>query len=262
MAQTKTLTLIVLIAAFSNAFGAERVDTLQDAIHQNTRLANPLTPVGVPRSWSWFRGKSGTSTAKPAPNGFSALTGWGVVYPASRKSVTNPNTLVVLSGFATFIHLLSGGWIEVQNQSNDPIDGAHFVSDFAGNAMIPWVKIALSDGAVMFDVPPRGYNDHFWPSMRGTFVPGTVDGVFVTARIKMNDPTNPFVAALGADWWRDADAPYENGFANNPGIGQSNFVQLTADWQTLYFYSVSTEQFETDPPSGIGGFSFRPNNSP
>jgi hypothetical protein len=142
----------------------------------------------------------------------------------------------------------------VQNQSTDPIAGAHFRADFSGNSSA-WHETTLSDGSVSVDAPQSGYNDHFWPGARGTYAPGTVDGVFVEASMKTNDPNENLVANLGADWWRDPSAPYVDGFSNNPGVGMSDWVKLTTEWKTLYFTSLSPEKLQADPPPGLETFS-------
>jgi hypothetical protein len=219
---------------------------LEQAREQNTRQKNRATPAGVPRGWSWYNGKSGLHGAARPPSGFSAVTGWGIVYPEAGRPPSSVDVGVLVREFVTFLHLASGDWMEVQSQAKDVIDGAHFVADYSGNRNIPWTPRPSADGSIVFDAPRIGYNDHFWPKTRGTFGAEPVDGVFVSARVKTDAAGAPLVAALGADWWRSVTAAYENGFANNPGIGQSNFVKLATRWQTLYFYSLSTEQFEAD----------------
>jgi hypothetical protein len=224
----------------------DRQAALEQATEQNTRQKNQLVPAGVPRGWSWYNGKSGLHEAARAPLGFSAVTGWGIVYPEAGHPTSSPDTGVFVRDFVTFLHLTSGGWMEVQSQVKDLIDGAHFVADFSRNRNVPWTSRSSPDGSVVFDAPSIGHNDHFWPKRRGTFASEPVDGVFVSAGVKTDAPGATLVAALGADWWRSATAQYENGFTNNPGIGQSNFVRLTTRWQTLYFYSLNTEQFEAE----------------
>ncbi len=101
------------------------------------------------------------------------------------------------------------------------------------------------------NAPPMGYNDHFWPTVRGTFTPGTVDGVFVEASMRSSDPAANFVAQIGADWWRSATAQYQTGFSNNPVVGGNNFAKLTTQWQTLYYFSGSEQQLRADPPPDL-----------
>jgi hypothetical protein len=224
---------------------------LTDAIYQNTAGNSQGYPLGVPTSWSWYSGTD-TVTGNTPPSNFSAVTGWGQVYPqAGAPTDSNPSASVQIANFQTYVHLTTGAWVLVQNQSTDPISGAHFLANFSGNSTVAWNETTLSDGSVSVDAPQSGYNDHFWPGARGTYAPGTVDGVFVEASMKTNDPNENLVANLGADWWLNSSASYVNGFSNNPGAGMSDWVKLTTQWQSLYFTSLSPQQLQADPPPGL-----------
>jgi hypothetical protein len=230
------------------AKGDLRVSTsaLNEAIYQIT----PGNSEGYPAGLSWDTGIYGTRTLTPAPSGFSALTGWGVIYPEAGAPVS-PNAAsdtVQIANFTTYVHLTNGTWVKVQDSAQTGIGGAHYVADFSGNASVPWSEQTLSDGSVSVDAPQTGYNDHFWPTLRGTFTPGTVDGVFVEADIKTNDPSANLVAQIGADWWLNSTATFVSGFANNPVVGGGDFVKLTTQWQTLYYTSLSPQQLQADPP--------------
>ncbi len=224
---------------------------LTDAIYQNTAGNSQGYPLGVPTSWSWYSGTD-TVTGNTPPSNFSAVTGWGQVYPqAGAPADSNPSASVQIANFQTYVHLTSGAWVLVQDQSTDPISGAHFLADFSGNSTVAWNETTLSDGSVSVDAPQNGYNDHLWPGARGTYAPGTVDGVFVEASMKTDDPNKNLVANLGADWWLNSSASYVNGFSNNPGAGMSDWVKLTTQWQSLYFTSLSPQQLQADPPPGL-----------
>ena len=175
------------------------MSTLTDAIYQNTVGNSQGFPLGVPTSWNWYQGWNPDGQLAP-PSNFTAVTGWGQVYPqAGAPADSNSNASVQIANFQTYVHLTSGAWVEVQNQSTDSIAGAHFLADFSGNSSVAWNETTLSDGSVSVDAPQNGYNDHFWPGARGTYAPGTVDGVFVEASMKTNDPNANLVAELGAD---------------------------------------------------------------
>jgi hypothetical protein len=222
---------------------------LSEAVYQNT----PGNSEGYPEGLSWDKGFYGTSRLKPAPAGFSAVTGWGVVYREAGAPVS-PNAAsdtVQIANFKTYVYLTNGTWVKVQDQAQGGVGGAHYVADFSGNANIPWREQTLSDGSVSVDAPPTGCNDHFWPTVRGTFTPGTVDGVFVEADMKTNDPSANLVAQIGADWWLNYSAQFVTGFANNPVVGGNNFVKLTTQWQTIYYSSLSPQQLQADPPPGL-----------
>jgi len=221
---------------------------LSEAINQNTRGHSQ----GYPKGLSWDTGVYGTTTLTPAPSGFSAVTGWGVVYPEAGAPVSpNAASAVQIANFKTSVHLTNGTWVEVQNQGQVGITAFHYVADFSNDQHIPLGEQTLSDGSVSLDAPPAGYNDHFWPTVRGTFTPGTVDGVFVEADMKTSDANANLVAQIGADWWRNSTASYANGFANNPVVGGNNFIKLTTQWQTLYYTSLSPQQLQADPPPGL-----------
>jgi len=227
---------------------------LTDAIYQNTVGNSQGFPVGVPTYYSWYGG-SDTVPGNTPPSNFSSVTGWGQIYPEVGAPVdTNPNLSVQIANFQTYVHLTSGGWVLVQSEATNSIGGAHYLADFSGNSSVPWNETVLPDGSVSVDAPQSGYNDHFWPGARGSYAPGTVDGVFVEAQMKTNDPNANLIANLGADWWASTTAPfvYQNGvFVNNPGAGASDWVKLTTSYQNLYFTSLSAAQLQADPPPGL-----------
>nr|WP_249147665.1 hypothetical protein [Bradyrhizobium sp. AUGA SZCCT0177] len=224
---------------------------MTDTIYQNTRGNSEAYPEGVPTSYNWYSGKVGGESSAPA--GFSAITGWGQIYPeAGASTAANASAHVQIADFETWVHLTTGGWVKVQDQATDSIGGAQYLVDFSGGSNIPWTQTRLPDGSVSVNAPAAGYNDHFWPGgQRGTYTPGTVDGVYVQALMKTDNPNANLVANIGADWWRDTTAPYvyQNGvFVNNPGVGMNNWVELTTEWKPLYFTSLSPTRLQTDPP--------------
>lgn len=224
------------------------VPPMLDAITQNTPGYSQAYPAGVPASYSWCNGVQKGSVAPPAE--FSAVTGWGQIYQqAGAPASSNPNATVHIANARTYVHLKAvGQWVLVQNQATDRITGAHFVADFSGNRSIPMTVTVSADGSADVGLPPAGYNAHFWVPTRGTYDPGTVDGVYVQMDMRVDDPEAKLVANVGADWWRDSTAEYVNGFKNNPGAGMSNWVALSTRWSTFYFYSVSTARLEVEPP--------------
>jgi hypothetical protein len=228
--------------------------SVSDAIRQNTLGLSEGFPAGVPRSYNWYKGWNPDGMKMP-PADFAAVTGWGAVYRrVGAPADSNSNTTVEVANAKTYVHIhATGKWVLVQDQATYPIKGGHFVTDFAGNAAIPMKVSAGSNGSAVLDAPPSGYNDHFWPSARGTYAPGTVDVVYVQMDMRVTDPNSNLVASVGADWWRDANAPYVQDHSNNPGAGSSNWEKLSTQWRTLGFYSVTTTQFQADPPPPLLG---------
>src|SRR5262249_49978726 len=139
---------------------------------------------------SWDIDTSSTKTTA-APSGWSGVTGWAQVYQEAGASVSpnNASDTVQVADFTTYVHLTNGTWVEVQNQGQDGIAGGHYIADYSTDAHSALTQQTLSDGSVSMDAPPSGYNDHFFPGLRGTFAAGTVDGVFVEANMKTNDPS-------------------------------------------------------------------------
>src|SRR5258708_5902046 len=201
--------------------------SIYDLIRQNTIGQSEGFPVGVPKSYSWYQGWNvGGQSAPPAD--FTPVEGWGQVYPKGGAAVTNsnPNAIVEVANAKTYVHIKqTGQWVLVQNQSKLQMTGGHFVPDFAGNVAIPMKVIPLAGGHTAFAVPPPGYNNHFWYGSRGTYAAGTVDAVYVQMDMRVSDSDLKLVAMVGADWWRDASAPYLDDHSNNPGIGGHQLVE-------------------------------------
>ncbi|WMT72951.1 hypothetical protein [Bradyrhizobium sp. Ash2021] len=221
---------------------------LSEAIRQNT----PGNSQGFPLGLSWDRDTSSTPTTPP-PSGWSALSAWAQVYQQAGAAVSpnNANDTVQVQDFTTYVHLTNGTWVKVQDQAQVGISGGHYVADFSTDAHTALTMQKLSDGSVSMDAPPSGYNDHFWPTARGTFTPGTVDGVFIEAQMKTNDPNANLVAQIGADWWRSSTAQYAGLNVNNTAAGLNNWIKLTTEWKTLYYTSLSRQQLEANPPTDL-----------
>jgi hypothetical protein len=171
-----------------------------DAILQNTPGQSQGYAVGVPKTFAWCRGVYKPSDGSVPPPIFTAVTGWGQVYPkAGAPRYSSPDGTVTIANAKTYVHLsTTREWILVQNQATDEIAGGHFAADFARNAGIEMKARTQPDGSVVVSVPPTGYNDHFWITKRGTYTAGSVDGVYVQMDMKTNDPNLlPTLAPIG-----------------------------------------------------------------
>lgn len=229
--------------------------SVSDIIKQNTIGYSEGSPVGVPPSYDWYSGLYKPAGYAAPPAGFTSVTGWGQVYQmAGAPAYSNPNATVDVANAKTYVHIrATGEWVLVQNQADNQLDGAHFVTDFSGNSAIAMAIGAQPGGGAALGTPPAGYNDHFWPSARGVYAAGAVDAVYVQMDMRVSDPNLQLIANVGADWWRTDSVGYVAGMTNNPGAGMSNWVELSTQWTTLGFYSSTTAQFQADLPPPLEG---------
>lgn len=221
-----------------------------DSITQNTPGYSEGYAAGVPKRFAWCSGSYKPADYNAPPSDFTAVTGWGAIYPrAGAPEHWNPDATVEIANAKTYVrHKATREWVLIQDQPRLQIIGAHFVADFSSKEAVRMRSELQLHGSVAVGVPAFGYNNHFWFSERGTFPAGTIDGVYVQMDMRTNDPGISLVANVGADWWRDASADFLRNFSNNPGAGMSNWVELSTEWSTLRFYSLSTPQFQESPP--------------
>jgi hypothetical protein len=225
--------------------------SLSEVIAQNTVGGSDGKPAGIPAGWGFYNGTQGPG-AQP-PSGFTAVTGWAHVYQeAGAPAYSNPSASIEVANSKTYIHLkATGEWVLVQNQATNSMTGGQFVTDFSGPNRDMRIS-AGSSGSTAFGAPAAGYMDHVWPTARGTFAAGSVDAVYVQMDMRVTDPNLNLLAQLGADWWRDASAPFYSDFRNNPGVGTNNWVELSPEWKTMGYYSSTTAQFQANPPPLLG----------
>ncbi len=224
--------------------------SIPDAIAQNTPGYSEGYPAGVPKTYAWCNGSYKPPDNSVPPPDFTAITGWGRVYPKfGAPAYSNSAAKIMVANAKTYVRLgITKEWVLVQDQAADQIVGAQFVADFSGNSGIEMGVNAQSDGSIVMDSPPSGYNDLFWIAKRGAYAAGSVDGAYVQMEMRTSDPNMKLVANVGVDWWRDPESDYVQGFANNRGAGTSNWVELSTQWRTISFYSGTTAQFRSDPP--------------
>jgi hypothetical protein len=218
-------------------------------VSQNSGYDTGIYPYGVPTHFSWYAGGSAATGESAPPSEFSSLTGWGQIYP--QVGASNVAAGIYLKDYRVYVHSKSGGWQLVQDQDANSVGGEHYVADFSNNSSSPMSLVVQSDGSVRMDSPACGHNDHFWIDPRGSYAPGTVDGVFSMAQLRTDSADGNLVANFGGDWWRDTSAPflYQNEvFVNNPGIGVSSWVRLTTTYQYFFFTTFTGPQLEAEPP--------------
>lgn len=222
------------------------VSLASSVIAQNSVGYSQAYPAGAPKTSSWCNGASKPENGEP-PADFTAVTGMASVFPKFGANTANKDGKILVANGKTYVRLRSTKeWILVQDQTENEIVGAHFDAMVPKNLAVPMKIEVQTDGGTLVDGPPPGRNDLMWLVRRGGFAAGAVDSVYVQIDMKTTDPEMKVVANVGADWWRSPDSPHTG--ANNRGAGNSNWVELSADWSTLYFFSGSTAQFAADPP--------------
>ncbi|MCS3501742.1 hypothetical protein M2189_008747 [Bradyrhizobium japonicum] len=230
--------------------------SVSELIKQNTPGNSEGFPAGVPPSYNWYQGWNDGGLWSP-PADFTAVEGWGQVYSkVGEPPYSNPDATVEVANAKTYVRIKQAGeWTLVQDQARTQLTGGHFVPDFVGNVAIPMKATPLAGATVAFDAPPAGYNNHFWYKARGTYPAGVVDAVYVQMEMRVTDPNLRLVAMVGADWWRDARAPYLDDHSNNPGVGGSNWIELSTQWKTIGFYSMSADGFFASPAPPLRGLA-------
>jgi hypothetical protein len=234
-------------SANEGASGAKATRLPMNAIEQNTPGYSEAFPAGAPKTSSWCNGTSKPDDGAP-PSDFTAVTGLAAVFPefGTTQPANQLGKILVANG-KTYVRLrATKEWVLVQDQSENEIAGGHFDAIAPKNLAVEMKIEVQAGGGTVVDGPPPGRNDLMWMVRRGSFAAGSVDAVYVQMDMKTLDPNMKVVANIGADWWRAPDSPHSG--LNNRGAGNSNWVELSGDWSTLYFFSGSTSQFSADPP--------------
>ena len=132
--------------------------SINDIIAQNTAGKSEGLPVGVPSSWGWYQGVYKPAGNSAPPPSFTSVTGWGVVYQESGEpAYSSASAKVEVANAKTYVHLKTGEWVLVEDQSKTQMTGAHFYNDYAnGNAAIAMGSSNLAGGGVSFSAPPSG----------------------------------------------------------------------------------------------------------
>ncbi|MBR0953611.1 hypothetical protein [Bradyrhizobium canariense] len=218
-------------------------------VSQNSGYDTGLYPDGVQIYFSWYPGGPAATGKTAPPADFSSLTGWGQIYP--QVGASNSAASIYLKDYRVYVHLTDGGWQLLQDQAANSVGGGHYAATFANNSSSAMSLVVQSDGSVKMNSPASGYNDHFWIEPRGSYAPGTVNGVFSIAQLRTDGASANLIANFGGDWWRNGSAPYlyRNGvFVNNPGIGMGAWVKLTTSYQYFFFTTMTKPQLQADPP--------------
>ncbi|MBS1991536.1 MAG: hypothetical protein JSS83_13520 [Cyanobacteria bacterium SZAS LIN-3] len=164
----------------------------------------------------------------------------GFVGPTAGATVDR-SAQVEFKDMKSYVHLKTGGWLQIEDQSKSEIIGGNWKDDMKGESKNMTVRNAPNDATM--DAPPAGYIDHFWlHDGGGTIDPSKVDGFFSTAEARASVPNSGLSASLGVDWFK-TDGTSDGRF----GTGKA----LTDQWQPLYHSTLDRQTLANDPPPGI-----------
>ena len=244
--------ILILAAGAQMAFA--QVLSLDDAVAQNSGIDSGLRGYGVPPSYDWSDNGWPARGMSPAPSGFTAITGWGHVYP--QAGMPNVPCKVYVKGLQTYVHKISGGWSRVQEQMTHPSALGQFSADVRTGSSA--TNTRLADGTEIMNSPANGFMIHWWPSPRGMYPAGTVNGAFTLFMLKTDTANCHLVASAGIDYWRDANAPFLADFSNHPGAAVSSWVKLSTTYKYFYATNFTHAQLLADPPPPLIGSRARP----
>lgn len=235
---------------------------LDDTLFQNRQVDTGNYPYGVPSNYSWYAsGGNGTRRGfYDAPAGFTSLTGWSTVYP--KVGAPNPpaGAKIIIGDWRVFVHLKTGGWIKVQDQATMGIGGGYFQAAISPENLGATGSVITNnvDGTKSISAPQQGIMTHFWPGSRASFNADTVNAVFCIMTMKVNMPDAHLITQCAADWWASPTAPFVSTFANNPGIGSTDWFDLTTTYKTFCFCHLSLAEILSDPPPPLAGLIVQP----
>lgn len=225
---------------------------LDEVMRQNAWTDNGLYPQGVPSSYSWYPHGGGPNISPQVrglyPNvpdqSWNAINAYTHIFPKLGEALPIAGDKIFMANTKVHLHKKTGGWITVQDQSvNSPIQGGWFVPT-QDNYFPPGMTIVnRPDKVAEYDAPREPYAAHVWPTPRGTFMPGTIDGVFVTMDLWVNRAGCKLVAMSSGDWWASPTAP----FPNNGGVGATDWIELTTEPQRCMYTHLTRAQLEADP---------------
>ena len=117
-------------------------------------------PMGVPLSWDWANGSF--ISMGNNPQGWNAMTPWGLVYPTASGNPAVNTRVNIRAEQAWVLSKSSGVWSELSY--TDSPDGAAYLYDFSGDSNKPADIITLPDGSISVTAG-NGYNFHFYPGI-------------------------------------------------------------------------------------------------
>lgn len=214
---------------------------------------NEAYPQGVPTYYDWCTGP--VMVMGNDPNGWRALTAWGLVYPAANGNPAT-NTRVNIRHMQSWLLSKSKGtWTQLQ--STDKPDGSSYLADFSGDA---WKTADIrneTDGSISVTVD-SGWNFHFYPSARGSINPNDVGGIVTIfeARLIVGNPKLPddrataaYLCGSGGDYYPALTGGWPANLGDaNPGIAGGKLKYVHIPWRFFSMTTMTQAQLEQNPP--------------
>ncbi len=196
-----------------------------DRITTTASGTNEIFPHGVPSSWDWAQGSQVPSSA---PSGYTALTGWGIIYLSADSTPTSAT--FDITNFKVWMQA-SSGWKLNQQGS---FSGAAYNEDFSGNSSVGISQQPITGGIRVGPIP-SAHNFHYYFDNRA-LIPAGYTGKFVIAFSVKQNGVGKYGSAAGGDWWLNLSASYPN----NAAIGQGRMMALVNGSETLIGYTNMT----------------------
>lgn len=225
-------------------------DTVETII-SDMQLPHEGRPHGVPESHGWAlkpRIEMGND-----PGTFKAFMIWGQLY-VDAKGNPATNTRVELKNLKAWLfNKKTSKWELLQNA--DPIHGAAYLEDFAGDTNKPADVRKEKDGSISVTAGD-GYNYHFFADHRVDISAEEIGGIItvVEARLILNDPDLPddrssarYLLGVGADYWLDKSIGWDQ-WKTNGDLAIGRFKTVSNDWNIHTMSTVPEEILRKNPP--------------
>jgi phage tail P2-like protein len=215
-----------------------------------------IYPYGI-AGFSWELGGYSYlgDTSRLPPAGWTSTTMWHLVYPeaASYQGPAKGGVAcnVIFKNYQSWVHLKTGGWVQAQDCPPLLVTTARYDAQQTSGVGLTDGSNEQADGSFPEPGPPVGFANHGYPSDRGNFTAGAVDGVFSYFEVKVDQVGANLLVAGGIDWWQSESAP----FPNNTGYAQTIWKRLTTSYQPVTNSSLPLATLQADPPPPLVGVS-------
>lgn len=213
---------------------------------------NEGLPQGVPLSYAWAAGP--VTVMGNNPEGWKAMTAWGVVYVASQGNPAVNTRVNIRNVQAYVLRKSTGKWLLLQSTSTP--DGGAYPDDFSVNAGLPGDRSTEPDGTISVTAG-NGYNYHFYPSGRGTIDPDDIGGIVTLfqARLIVGNPALPddrniaaYLAGSGGDYYPALTGQWPGSLSYNPGIAIGKEKYVRTFWRVFSMTTMTAAQLQRNPP--------------